>query len=257
MYLPRGFRVRRISGTMSRGLYLGDRPFDYQRAYTLMEVLVVIGLLFVLSAIVAGVKLGLDSRIALSRARAEMAVLAQSLQEYKLHYGDYPWIDSGSDGSNELYRALIGNRRPTAGFLLDSVSSELRVDSSGDLLAGEKGRNFIEIKALSVGERLGDDYTLVSPVPELPLSLDGQFAQHVFLDPWGLPYTYGYKTATAGGDGRDWRRAGYLLMSSGPDGEVGAGRDVRSILETSGGIIPEDYFENDQAVDNLILGEHE
>jgi len=252
-----GFRVCRISGTMSRGLDLGDRPFGYQRAYTLMEVLVVFGRLVVLSAIVAGVKLGLDSRVALSRARGEMAVLAQSLQEYKLHYGDYPWIDPGSDGSKELYGALIGNRRPTAGFLLDSASRELRVDSSGDPLADEKGRHFIGTKTLTVGERLGNGYALVSPVPELPLSLDGQFAQHVFLDPWGRPYTYGYKTATAGGDGREWRRAGYLLMSSGPDGEDGAGRDVRGIVETSGGIVPVDYFENDQAVDNLILGEHE
>ena len=242
---------------MSRGLYLGNRLFGCRRAYTLMEVLVVLGLLVVLSAIVAGVRLGLDSRIALSRARGEMAVLAQSLQEYKLHYGDYPWIDPGSDGSRELYRALIGNRRPTAGFILDSVAMELMVDSSGDPLADEKGRHFIETKALSVGERLGDGYTLVSPAPKLPMSLDVQFAQHVFLDPWGRPYTYGYKTATAGGDGREWRRAGYLLMSSGPDGVAGDGRDVINIVETSGGIISVDYFENDQAVDNLILGEHE
>ncbi len=242
---------------MSRGLDLGNRPFDYRRAYTLMEVLVVIGLLVVLSAIVAGVKLGLDSRVALSRARGEMAVLAQSLQQYKLHYGDYPWIDPGSDGGQELYRALIGNRRPTAEFLLDSASGELRLDSSGDLLVDEKGRHFIETAALSVGERQVDGYTLVSPVPDLPMSLDGQFAEHFFLDPWRRPYLYGYKAAKAGGDGREWRRAGYLLMSSGPDGEAGIGRDVRSIVEKSGGIIPLDYFDNEQAVDNLILGEYE
>lgn len=257
MDLPTGYQVSRVCGIMSRGLDLGNRPFDYRRAYTLMEVLVVIGLLVVLSAIVAGVKMGLDSRVALSRARGEMAVLAQSLQQYKLYYGDYPWIDSGSDGGHELYWSLIGNRRPTAGFLLDSASGELRLDSTGDLLADEKGRHFIETAALSVGERQGDGYKLVSPVPELPMSLDGQFAKHVFLDPWRRPYKYGYKTAKAGGDGREWLRAGYLLMSNGPDGEAGVGRDILSIVEISGGIVPVDYFDNEQAMDNLILGEYE
>ena len=47
-------------------------------------------ILAVLATIAVGGILGAKQRAALARAKSELSVLAQALEDYKRHYGDYP-----------------------------------------------------------------------------------------------------------------------------------------------------------------------
>ncbi len=208
-------------------------------AFTLFELLVVMGIVAILAGLTIGLAEGLERRSARLKALGELAYLAQALESYKAHYGDFPWIEPGPEpgrgGAGELYAALIGNQGPTGGF-------GLGVDGT-DALAEVKGRHFVDLGLLQTAE-----------VP-IPLSgghgasLDVGYADNFFVDPWGNPYVYQYKKVGGGlSGGGDWKRPGFLLMSFGPDGIEGA-------TLPSDGIPPADYFENENSQDNIISGQ--
>jgi prepilin-type N-terminal cleavage/methylation domain-containing protein len=175
-----------------------------QRAFTLIELLTVISIIGILSAITFGVVQGVRERAAVSQAKAELAVLAQALEAYKLQYGDYPQTGaavndqspftpsgestaSDTDGPGILFNALTGKRGPLA---------------SSNIVTN--GRAYVEISRLSFQETKSE---------ALPRPGAVQVA-NAFLDPWGNRYLYYNKT------GLSWVRAGYILLSAGPDGLV-------------------------------------
>ena len=215
------------------------RP-ENKSAFTLFELLLVMGILLILAGLAIGISEGLQRRSARDKAVGQLVLLTQALESYKAYYGDYPWIyaDAGSDGSRELYAALIGNRGPTAGF-------QPNADNSGRFLAGSdpltsaKGRHFIEISQFQTAHQ---------PIPSgnRPLlSLDQGFAENYLIDPWGAPYIYQYKTIGENPSPQDWQRPGYILMSIGPDGALGPALPAN-------GIFAADYFENESTADNLL-----
>jgi len=150
------------------------RRFGVTAAFTLLEVLVTVTIVIALCGIaLRGThRAGQVSRA--TRARAELAVLAVALEEYRRVCGDYP-------RTNDLARflqSLIGHRGPR-----DEVTGL---------------RSFIEVSR----------FTFDRPVD--PFS-DATVA---VVDPWGQPYRYIYKTQTpwdnpsyllfsVGSDGRD------------------------------------------------------
>ncbi len=167
------------------------------RAFTLLELLMVMSLIAVLASIVLVVGRGISERSKVAQAKAEMAVLAAALEQYKQQYGDYPWTPEGLtsadgelDGGALLFNALCGNTGPKGNRL------------------EKKGRTFVEIERFNIAlsDRMPNDAG-TSDATELK--------RNWFNDPWGEWYWYyyrpdGYSTDT-------WKTPGFLLYSHGPD----------------------------------------
>ncbi len=78
-------------------------------AFTLVELLVVVALMAVLLGITLGFLRGSKEQAAIGRARSELAVLSQALEDYRREHGDYPQT---ADTPEKLYQALIGRLGP-------------------------------------------------------------------------------------------------------------------------------------------------
>lgn len=153
------------------------------RAFTLLELLVVLTLIAALTAIVLGVGRRATETGRVARAKAELAALAAALEAYRLQHGDYP--RTGDHAT--LVQALLGRVGPTGAPLEPA------------------GRAWLELAKFGLDK--ADAATGTSP--EL-------------LDPWGQPYRYAYRTLanwtnpsfvlhSSGPDGRD----GATLVSGG------------------------------------------
>lgn len=210
---------------MDRGQPESDRFGPPRSAFTLIEMLVAIGIVLVLMGIVFGVGRAVLARTLVSRAEGEVAALGQALERYRLVHGDYPWIDSlQSNGRRELYAALIGNRSPTAGYVIADGRPVPR--SSGDPLAQRKGEHFIDPGPFAVGdadEPAGEVEVVVDSAAGTVRSLDSEYRDHALIDPWGNPYFYAYRSldGTAQRD-FNWVRAGPMILSLGPGAPEGA-----------------------------------
>lgn len=150
-----------------------------RNAFTLIEILVVLAVLGVLIGITFGVSRAVEAKRNHARVELDLLALTQALEAYKNHYGDYPWISPG-EGPRSLYRALNGERGPRG----DQIS----------------GRVFIEHSRFALND------------PD-----DMAAADNHFLDPWGQPYEYYYREATAGVPSASWENPRYVLFSKGPD----------------------------------------
>ncbi len=144
------------------------------RGFTLLELLVVIGIVASLGAIVLGLGRRAVEAGHLARTQTELATLSAALEEYRRVCGDYPRTEDAA----QLLQALIGRRGPT-----------------GDVISIH---GFIEAGKLSA-ENAADAF--IDPAA-------------VLVDPWGKRYVYAYKTQSPwnntsyilysiGPDGRD------------------------------------------------------
>lgn len=214
------------------------KPLGKKKAFTLFELLLAMGIFLILAGLTIGLTEGLQRRSARTKAIGQLALLAEALESYKTHYGDYPWIGEGSDGANEIYAALIGNRGPMAGYLPHPDGSGRLVSGSAPL-AGAKGRHFIELSQFQTANK-------PTPSNARPLtSLDQGVGENFLLDPWGVAYVYRYRKIGENPNSGDWKRPGFLLMSFGPDGAVGTPLP-------QDGILTSDYHENEQSRDNIF-----
>lgn len=172
------------------------------RAFTLLELLMVTALIAVLASITLVVGRSVSERSKVAQARAEMAVLAAALEQYKQHYGDYPWTPATPpegmasppwDGGAVLFNALCGNLGP-----------------NGTVLS-QKGRVFVDVARFTV-DRI--------EAADLPDPDDPSPRMNWFNDPWGQWYYYHYKKSPSDAD---WKSKGFLLYSHGPDGLCNVG----------------------------------
>jgi general secretion pathway protein G len=131
-------------------------PGRARTGFTLLELLVVIGIIAVLTGLVIGVGRAASASGRNARARAELAALSVALDAYKLTYGDYPRTDQTA----HLLQSLIGKRGPA----YQPVTGRALIESAKFATAG----------AL-------DPFTTESA--EL-------------LDPWEHPYRYAYHSQT-------------------------------------------------------------
>lgn len=191
--------------------------------FTLVEVLAVIALVVVLVGLLIGVMSGVQRRAEVARAEGELAMLAQALEQYRAALGDYPWVERhAADGAGaeangrRLYQALMGYRSPLGDRILRGGS--LQVRDGGDPLAaaGPAGRRrFIDPAEVGVGS---DGEFLPAGAAHDPGAGAPDFSQRTFLDPWGRPYVYLYRSEAAPDA---WRNPGFVLYSLGPDGHAG------------------------------------
>lgn len=184
---------------------ISDSARHLRNGFTIIEMLVVIGIIAILAAITFGLVSGVTERGRTSRAQSELRTLAQALEQYRSHYGDYPWVnvdefsynsDPESDRTPELvFNALAGVLGPRGHNIVDQE--------------GSYGPSFVDFGNLT----LRSDSEL--PDPEQTSSeLD-----NAFVDPWGNAYRYLYKDE---GNSEEWERQNFILYSMGPSGEDSA-----------------------------------
>lgn len=166
-----------------------------KRAFTLIELLTVIAIIAILAAITFGVVKGVNERAAIGQAKTELASLAQALEAYKLQYGDYPQLGrytattapssaSSTDTPGILFNALMG-----------------KVGPKNNTFADKLGRVFVDASKFST---FNTNY---------PVASGSTLVANAFLDPWGRPYLYSYRTNATSGN--TWV-GGYILYSVGP-----------------------------------------
>lgn len=188
------------------------------RGFTLIELLVVIAVISILSGITFGISSSVRNAQARAKAKAELATLASSLENFKGLYGDYPFIaeTTNTTNANSLLKALTGWSKLDA----NATPPMSDLDSQGSV--------FLDTELLGLSKEIAGDS---KPSTDTYL-----------VDPWGNPYIYIYNIAGGG-----WENFGYLLMSSGPDGEV----TLDDAATT--GIIDQAWRDKEKNLDNIYL----
>ncbi|MEM0965070.1 MAG: type II secretion system protein [Verrucomicrobiota bacterium] len=158
--------------------------------FTLVELLTVIGVIAVLSAISFGIAAGVYQRQARTKAAAELSALASSLEAYRAEHGSYPIATGASweENAETLYQALTGQTDPNGDSFRDSNGSETTKRALVDV-------SKFELESPENGNTFASD--------------------NKFLDPWGNPYVYQYNN-----DSSSWNRFGFVLFSRGQDGDL-------------------------------------
>jgi type II secretory pathway pseudopilin PulG len=177
-----------------------------------MELLTVLAIVAILLTIAMSALGGSKSRAATARARAELAVLAQALEEYRRIYGDYPQTGAFTHATPDV--------NPASLIAVNTAESKLF-----NALSGVYGPTaFVQARAIN-GRLLFDPDKLTLEVPPtsttaLPVvgndPTQKREVGNCFLDPWGRRYLYYYKNANAPAS---WQAAGYVLFSVGADGD--------------------------------------
>jgi prepilin-type N-terminal cleavage/methylation domain-containing protein len=174
------------------------------KAFTLIELLVVIAILGILAAIAFGLTHGVNERARVSRAQTELTIIAQYLEQFRSHYGDYPRVLH-----TDAMSADTGDRREgemAAVKLFDALNGMRPIVANQARFAdADRQRPFIE------RERFRAE---LSPSRNPPTVTDPELEPHVLIDPWDNLYFYYYDP-----DNTNWRGTRYVLYSRGPSGE--------------------------------------
>jgi len=178
------------------------------RAFTLIELLTVIGIIAILAAITFGVVKGVQEKSAISQAKVELAVLAQALEAYKLQYGDYPQT-GGFTQAGVSASPNIGSIALTSAQAKMMNALVGKVGPKGNVMKRPGGKTLVELSKFSL------ETTAYPAVEPTPTSADVTPVANAFLDPWGRRYLYFYKNQSSP---TDWKSKSYVLYSAGPNG---------------------------------------
>ncbi len=203
-------------------------------AFTLIEILIVIGILSMLLALtspIIGMVGGAQNR---ARAKSDISLIATALEAFKGRFSIYPLCNAAEDeitAAKNLYKCLDGKLYPKA---------EGGVISFVDAPKGMKP--FLDRSKMNVCSQ-ADRYNR---------DLDFDSLTDVFLaDPWLEPYLYFYDTNNIVGERGSWRNPGFILMSKGQDNKAVQVGD----MYTSGMMPDEDSYRTPvENVDNIVFG---
>lgn len=189
-----------------------------RRAFTLMELLVVIGVLGILTAIAVPMIHSGKNRAAIAKSRGELAALAQALETYRQYYGDYPQTGNAAQATPVVSADIAATQAQALLF-----NALLGVYSPADFSTARNGPTLVELSKFTVEETR--DYTTRVTQNSVGVATGSppikQRIASSFLDPWGSRYLYYYKQAPIAGrpPANTWRPAGFVLYSAGPDGQ--------------------------------------
>ncbi|MBK1876534.1 hypothetical protein [Pelagicoccus mobilis] len=169
-------------------------------AFTLFELILVMGVLGLLVGSSLVIFLGGRSEVKKDRAKADMQVIQQGLEAYRARFGDYPKIPSNYSGlgvvdtpEEFLLNALFGKIGP----VYDVVAGIPVMVNSSILEYANQALPYID-----------------EAVPANSLK------SNWFIDPWGNAYEYDYRPSD-----NDWLVFGYTLRSYGENGVRDANGD--------------------------------
>ena len=212
------------------------RATTSRSAFTLIELLAITTAILVLMGITLGVSKGVLNQQARTRARAEPAMIAQALEEFKLMYGDYPIVAEDDPvetnaNSRKLTLALTGYAYLEPG----SVPGSRKMTNVND---NEVRKGFIDTEQFNFSEPFRDPDN-PSKVPNSA----GDLEKIYLLDPWREPYIYIYHK---GSSVNSWDNVGYVLFSKGPDRKAEL---EPSVITT--GIIDQGHYSKEYNLDNI------
>jgi len=191
-----------------------------RRGFTLIELLMVIAIIGVLAAITFGISTGVRNTQARAKAKAELAVISQAIEQFKARYGDYPWHDSGGSNTNQmLLFALTG--RMTMG-----------TDTNGNMVVDATEVDQDSVEVLKRPKFLDDT--------KFSTTEDNSGNTLEVLDPWGNPYIYWYKWEEIENANPTWDVFGFHLYSTGPNGEA-ANDAIKDKIDEPSGVIENDF----------------
>jgi prepilin-type N-terminal cleavage/methylation domain-containing protein len=101
---------------MNIAIYIRDMTVSHQRsrrAFTIIELLVVIGIIAVVAGLVVGLSAVVGEKKRISRAQAERDRLVTLIESYKAKVGVYPPDNTNNPGRNTLLYELAGAIRDT------------------------------------------------------------------------------------------------------------------------------------------------
>ena len=180
---------------MRRKSLVGYHP--NHNGFTLIELLMVISVILILAGITFGISRGVQNAQARTKARAELATIAQAIEQFKSRYGDYPWHKSGETDTNKtLLYALTGRlviKDPDPNDDISEIEAILITDEN------QIKRNpiFLDETKFATTQTNGETTNL--------------------LDPWGNPYMYWYKWDD---NPNSYEMFGYHLYSTGARGKT-------------------------------------
>lgn len=181
-------------------------------AFTLIELLTVIAIIGILSAITFGVGGAVRERAKIQQARTELATLSTALENYKRQFGDYPRTGdlplAGVDGT-----AVPG----FSTIALGAITTNQAQGALFNALAGKYGPKRAQI---SGGKVFIEMAKFKTETPNLPDLSNDTPVDNALLDPWGRRYVYVYRVRNPPAND-PWKAPSYVLYSAGPDGEAG------------------------------------
>jgi prepilin-type N-terminal cleavage/methylation domain-containing protein len=179
------------------------------RAFTLIELLLVTAIIVALAAFAVGGIIGAKQRAAIARSKAELALLAQALEDYNRHYGDYPQTGAAAQASPTITgTAVIGSTQAQA-LLFNALTG---VYAPTNFTTRINGPTFVDVSKFSLEAALNPT-TFAVPTGSPPTK---PLVANAFLDPWGNRYLYYYKNPR---NAAAWPVGhGFVLYSAGPDG---------------------------------------
>lgn len=170
-------------------------PRSTQRAFTLIELLIVVAIIAILAAIAVPNFLEAQTRSKVSRARADMRTLATGLEAYYVDNNGYPWQNGSSRSLNPPSLGIAPGYGPTLERLTTPVSY-----LSGGVFSDPFAAAFTY---------QGADLETVQPVANYqPID------RISFESYW---YQARQRNASNWGDPADERPTWWLLSSAGPD----------------------------------------
>jgi prepilin-type N-terminal cleavage/methylation domain-containing protein len=217
--MPPARRDRSLSAPSGPGASSARAPARRslsEGGFTLIELLLVTAIIVTLAAFAVAGIFGAKQRAAVARSKAELSLIAQALEDYKRHYGDYPQTGSAAQAA-AVFTATIGATQAQA-LLFNALTG---VYGPTNFTTRINGPTLVDVSKFALEATLtANTFAVATGSPPAKPSVANSF-----IDPWGNRYLYYYKRATPGVGGVGaaivaslWQAPSYVLYSAGPDG---------------------------------------